>query len=182
MTSHTLLVAGLLLAPALGAAQSARGFDPILAPRKAPTIPSSLTPREIEMLLAGVDATVSPAAEAAGMPGPDTALAMTSALGLSTEQVVTIESIRQAAITDAQRLGRAIVEFEARLDSVLAAGDPRDWSVRPIVLEIGRLQTELRYVHLRARMRIKEILTVEQQRRYAEHSAAGGHPSARMRE
>jgi len=176
MISRMLLVAAFLLLPELVLGQGTRGFDPILAPRREPPIPSSLSPEAIEELRAGIE-TISPAAaEHAGLPQPARALALASELVLSAEQVAEIEALASVALDDARRLGRGIIEQETRLDSLFAVGDPRDWTVRPVVIEIGRLRTELRYVHLRARMRMQEILSAEQQRRYAE--LAAGRPRA----
>jgi hypothetical protein len=161
MISRLLIVAALASLPVLSSAQVVPTRSDDGAAHSEASIPG-IAAADIPALLDGRDAGLARVAESAGLPDPAEAIAASATLGLSAEQLETIRSIDSIAVDDARRLGRALIEQEARLDSIFAAGDPRDWNVRPVVLEVGRLSTELRYVHLRAHMRVWEILSDEQ--------------------
>jgi hypothetical protein len=175
MTIRTLLMVALACAPAIATAQTAGGSDPTTSTethtvdveRRLDTlIPRGLCVAEAEALRMGYDIGGSATAEAVGLPSPERAIELANELTLNVGQIEEINALWNVELVNSRRLGRSIIEQEAKLDSVFAT-QPRDWMVRPIVLEIGRLQTELRYVHLRARMRMKDVLSPTQQRRYA---------------
>jgi hypothetical protein len=155
MTSRFLLAAMLLCAAAVARAQDAGSLD---------TVRSTLTRSEIESSLFRHGSSPSGAADAAGIPSPRRALELTDELTLNADQVARLAVLDSLLEEDVLRYGAAVVVQERRLDSVFATGDPRDWIVRPIVREIGRLQTELRYAVLHAHMRVRELLSEEQLR------------------
>jgi hypothetical protein len=172
MTIRTILMAALVCAPVVANGQDASTVDPASNSYSAPKQPNdSLISRglclgEIQALRNGYDMGGSRTAEAVGLPAPDRAIELADVLTLNVGQIEAINAVHNVELVEGRRLGRLIIEQEVKLDSVFA-GDPRDWTVRPIVLEIGHLSTELRYVHLRARMRMKDILSTTQQHRYA---------------
>ncbi|MBC8144133.1 MAG: hypothetical protein H7X80_01040 [bacterium] len=155
MTIRTILTAALLCAPTFLAAQVSDTL-----------VPRGLCVGEVDALRRGYDMGGARTAEAVGLPSPERAIELADELTLNLGQIEAINAVHNVVLVEGQRLGRAIIEHESKLDSIFT-GDPRDWTVRPIVLEIGNLQTELRYVHLRARMRMKDILSTTQQKRYA---------------
>jgi Spy/CpxP family protein refolding chaperone len=106
------------------------------------------------------------AAELNHYPGPKHVLDLATALELSGEQLVEVTRIRDAMQADARRIGEWIIGRERRLDHAFAAGTVDDATVRARVDEIARLQGELRYVHLRAHVAVRRLLTAEQIRLY----------------
>lgn len=172
MTIRLLLMAAIFSAPVIALAQPASPINPGGSPEAASlhaadtSIPRGLCVAEVEALRSGYDMGGARTADGVGLPSPARAIELADELTLNLGQIEAINAVHNVVLVEGQRLGRAILEQESKLDSVFT-GDPRDWTVRPIVLEIGRLQTELRYVHLRARMRMKDILSLTQQARYA---------------
>jgi Spy/CpxP family protein refolding chaperone len=86
---------------------------------------------------------------------------------------------------EAVLLGRKIVEKERFLDHLFASQKIDEEKLRGITREIGTLQGDLRAVHLKAHLEMKEILTPHQIHRYdelrgylgggGEHKHQGGH-------
>lgn len=63
---------------------------------------------------------------------------------------------------EAVRLGKEIVEREKKLDGLFASGEIDEDHLGTLVNEIARLQGELRIVHLRAHLAMKELLSPTQ--------------------
>jgi Spy/CpxP family protein refolding chaperone len=80
---------------------------------------------------------------------------------------------------DAIRHGQALVEKERELDRLFATGTINPDKLRAVLAEIGRLQAELRRVHLQAHLDQRAVLTPEQVGRYdtlrGYGSSAGDH-------
>jgi Spy/CpxP family protein refolding chaperone len=106
------------------------------------------------------------AAELNHYPGPRHALDLATALELSSEQVAELTRIRDGMQADARRLGEWIIGRERALDRAFAAGRIDEATLRARVEEIARLGGELRYVHLRAHIAVRRLLTAEQVKRY----------------
>jgi hypothetical protein len=60
----------------------------------------------------------------------------------------------------------AIIEAESELDRRFELGSITAESLESALREIGRLRAELRYVHLRAHLRQRKLLSAEQVREY----------------
>jgi Spy/CpxP family protein refolding chaperone len=83
--------------------------------------------------------------------------------------------------TDARDLGRALVERETSLDRLFASRRITRQQLAAALEGIGRLQAQLRKVHLEAHLAQTEILTPEQVKRYDElrgYGATAGHDPA----
>ena len=108
------------------------------------------------------------AAELNSYPGPMHVLELKDRLALTPDQVEQTQAAFDDMKSRAIALGRAIVERERELDEAFAKRTIDDRSLDEKVLEIGRLQAELRAAHLRAHLRMREVLKREQIERYDE--------------
>ena len=157
----------------------------------------ALSSEEIDDLLNGRGMGLARAAELNHLPGPRHVLELTENLDLSAEQVARTHRVHDRMLAEAARLGPLIIERERALDELFvgmsmhpagsdsghAAGsahqDPHERVVEQMqrmVLEVGRLQGELRATHLRAHIEMREILLPQQVHRYMElRGYASGH-------
>ncbi len=135
----------------------------------------ALSPEQIEQYRAGEGMGFGLAAELNDYPGPRHVLELAADLELSAEQKAAAQAAYDAMHAEAVRLGEAIVERERRLDALFAGGAVTPEVLRATLEEIGRLQAELRFVHLAAHLETRRILTREQVERYAHlRGYAGG--------
>lgn len=126
----------------------------------------SLSPDEIADLLAGKGMGLAKAAELNRYPGPAHVLELALKLQLSPKQRETTHAIYKQMQTEATRIGRLIVEKERALDSAYARQDIGEAFLQTLVAEIARYQGELRFVHLRAHLQQRQVLTPVQIERY----------------
>jgi Spy/CpxP family protein refolding chaperone len=126
----------------------------------------ALSAEQTAQYLAGDGMGLALAAELNHYPGPRHALDLATALELSSEQVAELTRIRDGMQADARRLGEWIIGRERALDRAFAAGRIDEATLRARVEEIARLGGELRYVHLRAHIAVRRLLTAEQVKRY----------------
>ncbi len=137
---------------------------------------ASLSPEQIEQYRAGEGMSLALPAELNDYPGPKHVLELGSDLELSAEQARAVQAAYDAMHAEAVRLGGLIVERERRLDSLFAGGAATPEVLRASLEELGRLQAELRFVHLAAHLETRGILTPAQIGRYAElRGYAGDH-------
>lgn len=141
----------------------------------------ALSPEQIEQYRAGEGMGFGLAAELNDYPGPKHVLELASELELSPEQVAGAQAAYDAMHAEAVRLGDSIVERERRLDALFAGGAVTPEALRANLEEIGRLQAELRFVHLAAHLEMRRILTPAQVERYGHLRgyAGGGHDAHR---
>lgn len=123
---------------------------------------AGLTAREMAQLLAGEGMGLARPAELNGYPGPLHVLEAADELALSPEQRRRTQEIFDAMHEAAVRLGGEIVERERTLSRRFEHGHIDDAALARLTAEIGALQGELRQVHLRAHLRMKELLSDEQ--------------------
>jgi hypothetical protein len=142
----------------------------------------ALSERETADLLAGRGMGLAKAAELNSYPGPMHALEMAQALGLDAAQVAALEDQKRRMAAAAIALGQKIVAEEGDLDRLFAEGRIDTVALRARSVEIGRLQGELRAVHLATHLETRAVLTDSQVRRYNElrgyMAAAPGHRHA----
>lgn len=105
-------------------------------------------------------------AETNGYPGPRHVLDLAEQLQLTAEQRTRIRSIYDAMHVDAVRLGAEIIDLEAKLDRGFEEKTMSAASLESLTNEIAVKQGRLRYVHLRAHLAAKDVLTPEQVRQY----------------
>ena len=99
-------------------------------------------------------------------PGPRHVLDLSDELDLSPQQSADTQALYDEMLHNAIALGVEIVEAETELDRAFEQESIRHESLETALQEIGRLRAELRYVHLRAHLRQKQLLSTEQVRKY----------------
>lgn len=122
----------------------------------------ALAPEESEQLLAGHGMGLAKTAELNGYPGPKHVLELSESLGLSAEQHQTAQRLFDEMQAQAQALGRQIVDGEAALDALFAAGAIDDDQLAEHVLDIGHLKGQLRVAHLEAHLRMRAAMDESQ--------------------
>ncbi len=128
----------------------------------------ALSTEDIKGYLDGEGRGAAMAAELNHYPGPRHALAVESALELSSNQTKAIKDIYDAMHAQAVELGREIVRKEEQLDRLFAGGQIDEPRLKSSVTEIARLQGDLRATHLRAHLATKKVLSAEQVKKYDE--------------
>lgn len=128
----------------------------------------ALDPDRVAGLLAGEGLGYAKAAELNGIPGPKHVMELTEALELTGEQRSATEAIFQRMHEAAVELGARIVEAERALDRAFADRAVDGGGLFERTAEIGRLEGELRAVHLRAHLEMLEVLTRHQVHLYGE--------------
>lgn len=112
--------------------------------------------------LTGEGMSLAKAAELNHYPGPKHVLEFSEELKLTEEQISKTKDLIQTMKMDAVLLGNQIVEREKELDSLFANGIAEEKIVHSLLLEISKLNGELRFVHINAHIGQKEILSGEQ--------------------
>ncbi len=180
-----LIIFGFLITiPCLTFAQS--GDSPYAGQEKREI--KALSVEDIEGYLTGQGMGFAKAAELNHYPGPKHVLELAGELSLEKEQINKTKETYNRMHQDAVFLGKKIVEKERFLDHLFASQKIDEEKLRGTTLEIGRLKGELRAVHLKAHLEMREILTPHQIYRYDElrgyqgsggehkhHGAHGGH-------
>ncbi len=108
-------------------------------------------------------------------PGPRHVLALADVMGLDAEQTARVEAIRDAMTADAVRIGARIVDLERALDRAFSNRTIDSTRLASLTNEIGRLQGELRFVHLTAHLAVTEILSQTQVEEYEMRRGYSGH-------
>jgi len=101
-------------------------------------------------------------------PGPRQVLEHAEKLELTTEQQQAIMNLYDEIRPQAIRLGKQLISKEQRLNRLFAWGQASGKNIERTVTDIGVLQAKLRYTHLLAHIRARELLTKEQVKRYDE--------------
>jgi hypothetical protein len=101
-------------------------------------------------------------------PGPRHVLDLAEELGLQPAQAVELTKIFESMKAAALPLGRDLVAKETELDQLFVAQKATPEAVLALTREIGRLQGELRAVHLNAHVATVAILHPAQIARYDE--------------
>ena len=169
-----LMIFGLIsIIPCLTLAQG--GHSPYAGEEKRQI--KALSQEDIEGYLSGQGMGFAKAAELNRYPGPKHVLELGGALRLEKEQIDQTKEAYNRMHKEAVSLGREIVEKERFLDHLFASGRIDAENLREITLEIGTLQGELRAVHLKAHLEMRQILSPHQIQRYDElrgYQGAGG--------
>lgn len=121
-----------------------------------------LSQGQIDDLLNGRGMGLALPAELNGYPGPRHVLDLAGRLGLSPEQQAGTEALFEEMRSRAVALGGRIVVGEQALGRLFETGRASDLTIRDATLEIGRLQGELRALHLGYHLTMREMLTADQ--------------------
>lgn len=128
----------------------------------------ALSPADIDDLHAGRGMGLARPAELNSHPGPRHVLDLADELALTPAQRHALEDVFAGMKAAAVPLGRTIIERETRLDRLFASHSATVDAVRELTLEIGRLQGELRAVHLNAHIVTLGLLSAGQVTRYTQ--------------
>jgi Spy/CpxP family protein refolding chaperone len=116
------------------------------------------------------------AADQHGYPGPMHVLELKDRLGLSAEQEARVRAVMHAMFAESRPKGERLLEAEARLRALFAAGRADEAAVRGATAEVERARAELRLVHLLAHLKTRDMLTDPQRRAYHEARWPGRSP------
>jgi Spy/CpxP family protein refolding chaperone len=128
----------------------------------------ALSPDDVDAYLAGKGMGLAKAAELNGYAGPAHVLELAPQLSLTPEQRARTQALFASMQAEAMQLGRALVEQERELDRLFASKTITPERLAMALTEIGSLQAQVRGAHLRAHLAQVQILTPEQNARYAE--------------
>ena len=132
---------------------------------------NSLTERDLQGLQNGRGMGMGRVAELNGYPGPRHVLELANELELSHEQIEATQLIFAEMRIAAVATGAEIIEAESRLDQLFAAHEADPASVQTALTQIGVMRARLRFVHIEAHMKMRELLTNEQIDAYDLHRA-----------
>ncbi len=108
------------------------------------------------------------AADQKGYPGPMHALDLKERLGLTAEQTAKAQALVHAMFAESRPKSAPLLEAEAKLAKLFAAGTAGEAAVRAAVAEVERARTEVRLVHLLTHLKTRDLLTDAQRRAYHE--------------
>jgi len=89
-------------------------------------------------------------------------------LGLTAEQAAKAQALVHAMFAESRPKSARLLEAEARLEKLFAAGAAGEAAVRAAVAEVERARSEVRLVHLLTHLKTRELLTEAQRRVYHE--------------
>jgi hypothetical protein len=122
----------------------------------------ALSEQQIEDLRTGRGMGLALAAELNSYPGPAHVLELASALDLSEDQRERTRALFEEMRNTAMPLGNAVLAKEAELDQAFAGGRIDDAGLHGILADIGRVQGELRYAHLKYHLAMRGLLSPDQ--------------------
>ncbi len=128
----------------------------------------ALSESDVTQLLNGHGMGLARAAELNSYPGPRHVLDLADELKLTSDQATELNRVFDAMKVAALPLGRELVARETELDRLFTGRTASPAAVLALTREIGRLQGELRAVHLNAHVATVGILQPTQVARYDE--------------
>ncbi len=141
---------------------AAAAQEPASSSADQDTAVKSLTERDMRELRDGRGMGAGRVAELNGYPGPRHVLELANELELSDEQIEQTQLAFAEMRSSAVATGAEIIEAERSLDEQFAAQNVDPASVQTALTQIGVMRARLRYVHIEAHMKMREILTDEQ--------------------
>lgn len=138
----------------------------------------ALSVQEIDDLRAGRGMSLALAAELNGFPGPRHVLDLGAELALSAGQRQAMEGLFSEMRDAAQGLGAEILQQEAALDAAFRRGDLGAAELQRRLTDLSALRGDLRFVHLRAHLTVKALLSAAQVARYNELRGYAGDPAS----
>jgi Spy/CpxP family protein refolding chaperone len=128
----------------------------------------AVIPPDREALLKGQGMGLAEIADINNYPGPKHTLDLRNELGLTRDQLKKTEALDKVVSSSALAKGEEIVAAEEELVKMFEAGTISEKVLRSKLEEIGKLRADLRFIHLQAHLRMKQILTPDQIKRYAD--------------
>jgi Spy/CpxP family protein refolding chaperone len=121
---------------------------------------------EVSGYLAGEGMGFALAAELNSYPGPKHVMEIAHRLDLNEKQLKASQRIFDRMHSKAVEIGTQVVEKEQELDRIFAQETVTETNLKRVVKDIADLKGELRYVHLRAHLEMRSILSPEQIQTY----------------
>lgn len=134
----------------------------------------ALSDSDIADLLSGKGMGYAKVAELNGYPGPAHVLDLADKLDLSSAERRESQAIFDRMEASAKRLGADLVNAERALDEKFEKASIDEASLSDLVAEIGRIQSQLRTVHLNAHLELRRVLS---ERQVAEYMMLRGYRS-----
>jgi Spy/CpxP family protein refolding chaperone len=128
-----------------------------------PTIPP-----DKDSLLKGLGMGLATIADVNNYPGPKHVINLKAELGLTRDQLKKTEALDKVVSSSAISKGEEIVQAEVELYQLFEAGTVSEKALRSKLEQIGKLRSDLRFIHLQAHLRMKQILTPDQIKQYNE--------------
>jgi len=138
----------------------------------------SLSDEDIAELRRGGGWGFAKAAELNGIPGPAHLLELADRIDLTPHQVATIRAVFERMRADAIREGETLIGLEADLEKRFRDRAITPDELRAALRKIEGSRAELRLIHLRAHLDMQDVVTKDQQRRYAELRGYAADPCA----
>lgn len=126
----------------------------------------ALSESDIEGLLAGQGMGYAKTAELNGYPGPLHVLELAEELDLSEEQQAETQEIFNQMQALAKSLGAELVAAERQLDELFRNKSVDESTLSELTIKIGRVEAQLREVHLHAHLRQAQLLSARQTAKY----------------
>ena len=166
MSKSTLLLVAFLVVPTACAQEQDhshhhRTESSSYAADTARTI-KALSPDELTGLREGRGMGLARAAELNHYPGPKHVLELADSLALSDAQRAEAERLMREVQTEARASGERIIRGERHLDQLFEEGSATTDMVDRITSHIAEFEGELRAVHLRAHVAMRDALTADQ--------------------
>ena len=130
--------------------------------------PKPAVPPDRDELLKGAGMDLAAIADLNNYPGPKHVLDLKSELRLTRDQVKKTEALDKVVSSSAVAKGGEIVQAEEELNQLFEAGTVSEKVMRSKLEQIGKLRADLRFIHLQAHLRMRQILTPEQIKMYTE--------------
>lgn len=105
-------------------------------------------------------------AETSTYLSPKTVLEMWEALDLSAEQFGKAKDIYENMVKELKRVGELLGKKQEALAAMMEANKPDENELRTLVMEKAELEGELRFIHLRANLRTRDVLAPEQIKKF----------------
>jgi Spy/CpxP family protein refolding chaperone len=122
----------------------------------------ALSADEVKQYLEGAGMGYAKAAELNHYPGPAHALELAEQLGLSREQRLELQRLKDAHHAEATQTGANVVEAERNLELLFRRGKVGETELAEAVRTAAILQGEYRTSHLETHRRVRAVLTDEQ--------------------
>lgn len=142
------------------------GFLILVSPQRLLAQPTN--PPDRDGLLKGLGMGLAMIADMNNYPGPKHVIELKDDLNLTRDQLKKTEALDKVVSSAAVGKGGEIVQAEEELGKLFEAASISEKSLRSKVEEIAKLRADLRFIHLQAHLRMKQILTPEQIKKYSE--------------
>jgi Spy/CpxP family protein refolding chaperone len=125
-------------------------------------------PPDKEDLLKGLGMGLASIADVNNYPGPKHVISLKTELGLTRDQLKKTEALDKVVSSSAVAKGEEIVQEEEELYKLFEAGTISEKVLRGKLEQIAKLRADLRFIHLQAHLRMKQVLTPDQIKLYSE--------------